>query len=200
MGFLEDHGLSARITMLNIVYGLMTLFSSLIAAALNAPFGNDDKPRYEQCQLGGADAQTQDGCVALQADSDEEVQNQTLFAIALSAAIINGVLFAWSLLNHGFQEINTPVEQRTGCGTSLHTKLEPLFELVNVGLFAGLVGWFNFTEFADDDAYKANLENNVFYSDYDSRALAVIGLVAGCVVFIGFNSLNMFLFKGRCDA
>merc|ERR1712100_924141 len=80
----------------------------------------------------------------------EEVQNQTLFAIALSAAIINGVLFAWSLLNHGFQEINTPVEQRTGCGTSLHTKLEPLFELVNVGLFAGLVGWFNFTEFADE--------------------------------------------------
>tara|TARA_B110000008_G_C16978802_1_gene567412 strand:- start:8707 stop:9399 length:693 start_codon:yes stop_codon:yes gene_type:complete len=199
MGFLDNNGLVARITYLNVLYGLMTLLSSLVAASLNAPFGADDEARYKQCQLGGVDAQTADGCLALNADSDEETQNETLFAIALSAAILNGILFAWSFLNHGFQEIGVPESERTGCGTALHTRLEGVFSLVNIGLFAGLVGWFNLTEFADDAAYEANLENNIFYSDYNLRTVALIGLIGGVLDFVGFQTLNMLVFKGRCD-
>jgi hypothetical protein len=188
MGFLEDHGVSARVFYTNILYLTMTLLSALICAALNAPFGADDKPRFEQCQLGGADSDTADGCVALIADSDEAHQNQQLFNISLATSLVNGLLFGYSVLNHW------------GYGINLNFNLQPVLSLVNIGLFAGLVGWFNATEFADTAAYEANLESNVFFTDYDSRAIAVVGLVAGVLDTVLFHGLNMFYFKDKCRA
>lgn len=189
MGFLEDHGVTARVFYTNILYLTMTLLSALICAALNAPFGADDEPRFEQCALGGADANTADGCANNGSLTDDEAnQNQQLFNISLATSIVNGLLFAYSVLNHW------------GYGINLNFNLQAVFSLVNVGLFAGLVGWFNATEFADTAAYEANLENNVFFSDYDSRAIAVVGLVAGILDTVLFHGLNMFYFKERCKA
>lgn len=178
----------------------MTLLGALILAALNAPVGADDEPRYLKCQLGGSTAtdpaRTEPECVALVADSDPEIQNHNVFNISVAVVTVSGLLFVWSLLNHGIHEKSG---QATGCGVSLHFRLEALFSLVQVGLFAGLVGWFNMTEFADDDAYVANLENNVFFSDYNPRTIAIVGLVAGIADTVGFNLLNQFVFGNRCS-
>lgn len=203
MGFLDDHGLTARVVYLNILYGTMTLLSALILAALNAPVGADEEPRYLNCQLGGSTAtdpaRTEPECVALVADSAEETQNQTLFNISVASVTISGFLFVWSLLNHGLHEVGVDQSKRTGCGAALHFKLENLFSLVQIGLFAGLVGWFNMTEFADDAAYEANLENNVFFSDYNPQTIAIVGLIAGCLDFVGFNLLNYLVFGNKCS-
>jgi hypothetical protein len=201
MGCLDnDRGITLRVVYLNVLYGTMTLLGALILAALNAPVGADDEPRYLKCQLGGSTAttpaRTEPECVALVADSDEEVQNQNLFNISVSVVVLSGLLFVWSLLNHGLHE---KAGKATGCGTELHFRLEALFSLVQVGLFAGLVGWFNMTEFADDAAYEANLENNVFYSDYNPRTIALVGLIAGILDTVGFNVLNQFVFGNKCS-
>lgn len=162
--------------------------------------GADDEPRYLKCQLGGSTAtdpaRTEPECVALVADSDEEIQNHNVFNISVAVVTVSGLLFVWSLLNHGIHEKSG---EATGCGTSLHFRLEALFSLVQVGLFAGLVGWFNMTEFADDDAYVANLENNVFFSDYNPRTIAIVGLVAGIADTVGFNLLNQLVFGNKCS-
>ena len=194
MAFLDKHGVEARVFYTNILYLTMTLLAALVCAALNAPFGADDKPRFEQCQLGGADAQTADGCVSLDPDSDQANQNQQLFNISLATAIVNGLLAAFSVLNHFPKDCG---KATSGWGMSLAFNLQPVFSLVNIGLFAGLVGWFNATE-ATDAEYEANLENNVFFSDYDSRAIAMVGLVAGVVDTVLFHGLNMFYFKDNC--
>ena len=191
MAFLDEHGRTARVFYINILYLTMALLSALVCAALNAPYGNDDEPRFEQCALGGATANDvcpQGGNNAL---TDAEAnQNQQLFNISLATSIVNGLLFGWSVLNHFGQ----------GNGIGTHFDLQPLFSLVNVGLFAGLVGWFNATDFATDALYTENLENNIIYSDYDSRAIAVVGLIAGVLDTVLFNALNYFYFKGRCKA
>lgn len=187
MGFLEDHGFTARVFYTNILYLTMTLLSALVCAALNAPFDGNGGPRFEQCALGGADADTPDGCANVGALTDDQAnQNQQLFNISLATAIVNGLLFGFSVLHH------------FDYGASLKENLQPVASLVNIGLFAGLVGWFNATEFADDAAYTDNLENNVFFSDYDSRAIAVVGLVAAVADTVLFNALNMFYFKENC--
>ena len=192
MGFLEDHGFAARVFYTNILYLTMTLLAALVCAALNAPFGTDDKPRFEQCALGGVTAASTDGsavCANEGALTDDQAhQNQQLFNISLATAIVNGLLFGSSVLHHW------------GYGASLKKLLQPTASLVNIGLFAGLVGWFNATEFADDAAYDVNLENNVFFTDYDSRAIATVGLIAGVVDTVLYNALNMFYFKDRCQA
>ena len=190
MGLLDKgNGVTLRVVYLNVLYGVMTLLSALILAALNAPVGDDEEPRYLKCKLVGAT--TEGECVALVADSDEEMQNQQLFNITLASLIISGGLFAWSLLNHGHLD-------KKGCGAELHFRLEPLFSAIQLGLFAGLVGWFGMNEQTDAE-YEANLENNVFYSDYDSRAIAIVGLIGGILDLVGFNALNQLVFKGRCD-
>ena len=204
MGFLEKHGITAHVVYLNVLYGTMTLLSALTLAALNAPQGADEEPRYLTCQLGGSTAtdpaRVEPECVALIADSDEAIQNQNLFNISVAIMVISGSLFLWSLLNHGLQEIGVPEGQRTGCGTSIHFMLQNVFSLVQIGLFAGLVGWFNATEFADDDAYVANLENNVFYDDYNPRTVALVGLIAGILDIVGYNLLDKLVLKGNCRA
>lgn len=190
MGLLDKgNGVTLRVVYLNVLYGVMTLLSALILAALNAPVGDDEEPRYLKCKLVGAT--TEGECVALVADSDEEMQNQQLFNITLASLIISGGLFAWSLLNHGHLD-------KKGCGAELHFRLEPLFSVIQLGLFAGLVGWFGMNEQTDAE-YEANLENNVFFSDYDSRAIAIVGLIGGILDLVGFNALNQLVFKGRCD-
>lgn len=196
MGLLDNgNGVTARVVYLNVLYGVMTLLSALILAALNAPVGADDEPRYLKCQLVGATAtdpaRTEPECVALVADSDQEVQNQQLFNISVASVAISGALFLWSLLNHGHLD-------KKGCGAELHFRLEPLFSVIQLGLFAGLVGWFGMNEQTDAE-YEANLENNVFFSDYDSRAIAIVGLIAGILDLVGFNLLNKFVFGGRCE-
>lgn len=177
----------------------MTLLGALILAALNAPQGADEEARYLNCALTGSTAtdpaRTEPECVALVADSDQQIQNNNLFNISVSIVVISGLCFVWSLFNHGLCEAEG---KATGFGLSLALKLENVFSLVQIGLFAGLVGWFAMTEETDAE-YEANVENNVFYSDYNPRTIALVGLIAGILDFVGFNLLNKFIFKGKCN-
>ena len=203
MGLLDNgHGPMFRVIYLNVLYGTMTLLGALLLAALNAPVGTDEEPRYLKCQLNGATAttpaRTEPECVALVADSDQEIQNNNLFNISVAVVVISGLSFVWSLLNHGLHEIGVDTNKRTGCGAKLHFMLEPVLSIIQVGLFAGLVGWFAMAE-ETDAQYEANVENNVFYSDYNPRTIALVGLIAGILDTVGFNLLNYFVFGDRCS-
>lgn len=186
MGFLEDNGRAARVFYTNILYLTMGVLATLIAANLNAEY--KDGVRFEQCALvGSTDANS--ACAAEGALTEDQLnQNQQLFNISLATAIVNGLLFVVSVANHW------------GYAIALHFRLQGVLSLVNVGLFAGLVGWFNAAEAGDAAATELNLENNIYYQDYNPFAIAVVGLVAGVLDTVIFNSLNMFYFNGRCNA
>ena len=143
MGFLEDNGRAARVFYTNILYLTMALLASLVAANLNAEY--KDGVRFEQCALqGSTDAAS--ACAAEGALSDAQTdQNRQLFNISLATAIVNAVLFVVSVANHW------------GYLIAFHFRVQAGLSLVNVGLFAGLVGWFNAVDAGDEDAIKANL-------------------------------------------
>lgn len=194
MGFLKDHGLPARGYYNNIIYLMMLLLGSLVLGALNqtAP-DTEDVAAYTRCNLVGAinmsktmmDPLDEDAtqCVALAAGSPAENQNLQLFNIAAAVVVINVLGFIWSVAAHWDDFI------------ALHQKLQWVVSAVNLGLFAGLVGWF----LAQDDLNEAvNLEYNVFFGQYNPYAVAVTGLVFGVLDLVLFNVLNMLVFKGDC--
>lgn len=188
MAFLDNHGRMARVFYTNVLYAAMTLLAALVCAALNAEYDDNGTkgPRFEACAVGSADGS--ELCPAL--DDDSTNQNQQLFNISLATAILNGLLFLWSVLTHWGKSF----------GIALAFRLQLVFSLVNVGLFAGLVGWFNATKFDDSDAFEANAENNVFYQDYNPYIISIVGLVAGCLDTVLFHALDRFYFKASCAA
>lgn len=197
MGFLKDHGLPARGYYNNIIYLMMLLLGSLVLGALNqtvtvdSPVGEEDVAAYTRCALVGASNKSLDlvtdedatECVRFKAESDAENQNMQLFNIAAAVVVINVLAFIWSVAAHWDDFIG------------LHQKLQWVVSAVNLGLFAGLVGWF----VAQDGLNEAdNIEYNVFFGQYNPYAVAVTGLVFGVLDLVLFNVLNMLVFKGDC--
>lgn len=201
MGFLKDHGLSARGYYNNIIYLMMLLLGSLVLGALNqtvtvesAPGTEEDVAAYTRCNLVGASNKTllellkkdEDAtqCVEfVSLESDPENQNLQLFNISTAVVVINVLAFIWSVAAHWDDFIG------------LHQKLQWVVSAVNLGLFAGLVGWF----VAQDGLNEAdNIEYNVFFGQYNPYAVAVTGLVFGVLDLVLFNVLNMLVFKGDC--
>jgi len=200
MGFLKDHGLPARGYYNNIIYLMMLLLGSLVLGALNqtvtvesAAGTEEDVAAYTRCNLVGASNKTllellkkdEDAtqCVALVAESDPENQNLQLFNIATAVVVINVLAFIWSVAAHWDDFIG------------LHQRLQWVVSAVNLGLFAGLVGWF----VAQDGLNEAdNIDYNVFFGQYNPYAVAVTGLVFGVLDLVLFNVLNMLVFKGDC--
>ena len=193
MGFLKDHGLPARGYYNNIIYLMMLLLGSLVLGALNqtVTVGDEDVAAYTKCNLVGASNASLDltadedatECVALVAESDAENQNLQLFNIATAVVVINVLAFIWSVAAHWDDFIG------------LHQKLQWVVSAVNLGLFAGLVGWF----VAQDGLNEAdNIDYNVFFGQYNPYAVAVTGLVFGVLDLVLFNVLNMLVFKGDC--
>ena len=200
MGFLKDHGLPARGYYNNIIYLMMLLLGSLVLGALNQTvtvdpgdgLGKEDVAAYTKCNLVGASnaslvellKKDEDAreCVTF-ADDDAENQNMQLFNIATAVVVINVLGFIWSVAAHWDDFIG------------LHQKLQWVVSAVNLGLFAGLVGWF----VAQDGLNEAdNINYNVFFGQYNPYAVAVTGLVFGVLDLVLFNVLNMLVFKGDC--
>lgn len=193
MGFLKDHGLPARGYYNNVVYLMMLLLGSLVLGALNqtVTVGDEDVAAYTKCNLVGASNASLDltadedatECVALVAESDADNQNLQLFNISTAVVVINVLAFIWSVAAHWDDFIG------------LHQRLQWVVSAVNLGLFAGLVGWF----VAQDGLNEAdNIDYNVFFGQYNPYAVAVTGLVFGVLDLVLFNVLNMLVFKGDC--
>jgi hypothetical protein len=180
-GFLENHGHRARFFFLNILFATMTFLAALFAGTLSASEGEGDdaKARYEVCALAGATADHT--CPAIPAD---DTTGETVYNIAVAISVINALLLIWSVAGH------------YNYGAYLLEKGQWLFSILNIGLFAGLVGNLNSVE---DILDEVNLENNVLFSGANPYVIAVVGLSAGVLEFVLFNSLNLWYFKRRCD-
>lgn len=193
MGCLKDHGLPARGYYNNVVYLMMLLLGSLVLGALNqtVTVDDDDVAAYTKCNLVGASNDTLDltadedatECVIFKPESDAENQNLQLFNISTAVVVINVLAFIWSVAAHWDDFIG------------LHQRLQWVVSAVNLGLFAGLVGWF----LAQDGLNEAdNIKYNVFFGQYNPYAVAVTGVVFGVLDLVLFNVLNMLVFKGDC--
>jgi len=182
MAFLDDHGFTARMFYLNILFATMVFLSALFSGTLGASYEGSDgnkTARYETCALAGAGVGT--ACPAITAD---DTTGSTLFDIGVATAVVNGGLFVWSVLAHW------------DMGADILSKGQILVSLLNIGLFAGLVGNLNSV---DDILLDVNVENNVFFSGANPYMLAVAGLVFGVADIVIFNALNMLYFKSKCD-
>ena len=184
MAFLDEHGTTARVFYNNIVYLAMTLLGALVLASLNAEEGDNDPrtARYELCRLDGSTGNSS-SCPTL--NDDQEYQLLQLFNISVSIVVVNVLCFIWSVATHW------------GYGIETHFMVQWALSAVNLGLFSGLVGWYNASEGL---AEEANIENNVYFTDFNPYAVAIVGVVAGVLDLVLFNALKLGVFKARCDA
>ena len=107
------------------------------------------------------------------AESQQEVMDQ-IFNISLAAAIINGLLFAHSIIMHFSSKF----------GIGMHFKFQWVFSIINLGLFAGLVGWLNSVK---DIQEAVNVDNNIYFVDVNLFLVAVFGVVLTTLDTIGSN-------------
>jgi len=182
--FLSKHGRTARVFYNNIVYVAMTLLGALVLASLNAEVGDDDPrvARYEVCALEGS---TNNASACPKINDDQEYQLLQLFNISVSIVVINILCFIWSVATHW------------GYGIETHFMLQWALSAVNLGLLSGVVGWYNASEGLTEEA---NLENNIYFVDFNPYAVAIVGVVAGVLDLVLFNALKLGVFKSRCDA
>lgn len=193
-----------RTVYLNVMYGLMILLSALVVGVLVAPeavnpedVNSENFPRYQVCKLGDNSStlsESEDGqCrhfvgatydvdadpsfVPAAADKELASTQQTAYEVATAAVVINAVLFAHTLLQHFFHD---------GCSemlVKLHQMGGVVVSLVNLGLFAGVVGAIYSVEgVANEDNFKYN----VYYKDINIAYVAIAGLV-GSVVDLAFQ-------------
>jgi hypothetical protein len=107
------------------------------------------------------------------AESQQEVMDQ-IFNISLAAAVINGLLFVHSIIMHFSSKF----------GIGMHFKFQWVFSIINLGLFAGLVGWLNSVK---DIQEAVNVDNNIYFVDVNLFLVAVFGVVLTTLDTIGSN-------------
>ena len=162
-----------------LVYGGL---AAGLVGILDAPVseGSEDHRRQE-CALQGATAQL--ACPP--ATADDKLQNDTIFGISIAAMVMNLFVILYLLVTMN----NTK-------WSDWAFKSQMALEAINVGLFAGLVGWFNASENLLDEA---NVENSVFFGEGNVFVIAVFGLVMAVLDLVLFNGLKMFYFGARCN-
>lgn len=202
MAFLDEHGRTARVFYNNIVYLSMLLLGVLVLASLNASVGDGDDAvaRYTECALemsANVAARLKEAkddidpvCVKFFSEGDVTAEDQEhqllqLFNISVSIVVINILCFVWSVATHW------------GYGIETHFMVQWSLSAINLGLFSGLVGWYNASENLSVDV---NLEHNVYFSDFNPYAVAIVGVVAGVLDLVLFNALKLGYFKARCDS
>lgn len=117
---------------------------------------------------------TEDGDFNIHAQQKDAFdRQQTLFNIGVATAVVNALLFAWSVIMHW-----------KGFGISYHFMLEPVFSILNLGLFAGLVGNLGGIE---DLNLELNVQNNVLFENINVFAVGVVGLVIAALDLAGSN-------------
>ena len=67
---------------------------------------------------------------------------------------------------------------------------------INLGLFAGIVNWFNMSADLTDES---NLDNSVYFKDFNPYTVAVFGLIAGIADLVVFYLLSKAVFKLKCE-
>ena len=200
-----------RTIYLNVLYGLMVLLSTLVVSVLvaNEDVSGEKFPRYQVCKFGDNStvlSESPDGqCRAFAgatydvdadpsfqpATADEELATtqQTTYEIAAAAVGINVVLLVHTLLQHAW---------KNGCSemlVKLHQMGGVVISLVNIGLFAGLVGnIYSVTGVDNDD----NIKYNVYFKDINIAAVSIIGLVGGVVDLAFQLYLNIPHLKDIC--
>ena len=162
-----------------LVYGGL---SAGLVGILDAPVsdGSEDH-RYQECALQGATAQL--ACPP--ATPDDKTQNETIFGISIAAMVINLLVVLYLLATMNSTKWSARI-----------FSVQMVLEAINVGLFAGLVGWFNASENLLDEA---NVENSVFFGEGNVFIIAVFGLVMAVADVLLFNLLKFFYFGARCD-
>ena len=162
-----------------LIYGGLT---TGLVGILNAPVsdGSEDH-RYQECALQGATAQL--ACPP--ATADDKVQNETIFGISIAAMVINLLVVVYLLATMTSPKWSARI-----------FNVQMVLEAINVGLFAGLVGWFNASENLLDEA---NVENSVFFGEGNVFIIAVFGLVMAVADVVLFNLLKFCYFGASCD-
>lgn len=185
-----------RTVYLNVLYGLMVLLSALVVAVLVAPelaADGTDFPRYQVCKFGDNssapllksddgqcrkfvqatyDVDADPSFVPTTADEELATTQHITYEIAAAAVGINTVLLVHTLLQHAF---------KNGCSETLvkvHQSTGVVISLVNLGLFAGLIG--NIYSVAGVDN-EDNFQYNVYFKDVNIAFVAISGLVGGVV-------------------
>lgn len=194
MGFLSDNGIQLRAWYNNVVYTLMLLLGALTLASLNQDVQTstaDDADylyAYKNCDLKGATAVDGDTaavtCPNLAEDSDEAHQLQQIFNITVAIVVVNSIFWIVGIAAHWITF------------TAYAQTLQWPMSIINIGLFGGLLGWFN--SFGEDLTTEANLENSVFFKDYNIYTIAIVGTVLAIADLVVFGALYRMYFNGPC--
>ena len=172
----------------------MLVLGALLLASLNQDANDstaDDAEyeyAYKTCDLKGATAADGDTaavtCPALTEGSDEAKQLQEIFNITVAIVVVNSIFWIVGIAAHWITF------------TAYAQTLQWPMSIINIGLFAGLLGWFN--SFGDDLTTEANLENSIFFKDYNIYSIAIVGTVLAVADLVVFGALYRMYFKGPC--
>jgi hypothetical protein len=203
MTYLKEKGYEARAFYLNILYLSLLVLGALATTKLNAHVhltrnGTEvTAPLYRSCYIDGTQAQydaaTTKGCIAIAGTEDADgnfvptgdtatEQLATMGAlngIAIAVIVFNAILGIHSVIMHLF------VDPKKS-GAIFHFDFTWAFSLINVGLFAGIVGHLNSVT---DIQSEVNVENNLYYGDVNLFLVGVAGVVISVLDMVGSNMI-----------
>ena len=199
MSYLKENGYEPRTFYLNALYLIMTLLGILFAVTLNAEVSaTDTSIVYQTCRLNGTATELINGTggtgchkfndsnplnipVAghdplpfhpIASQEDEFDLLQTLFNISVATAVVNALLFVHSVVMH-----------YPNMGIEYHFDLQWAFSIINIGLFAGLLGNLLSIEIMSD----WNQEENIYFKGLNIFAVVVAGLVIAMLDLVVSN-------------
>ena len=202
-------GIENRVWYLNIVSVMMILLSSLIAGTVNAPvkIGNETFARWEKCALSGA-TEANDGCNQMLAAEPAEVDAAMLvmervFTLSLVLAILNGITLLIGAIDHNVTFLIDMIPDRVALKVmSVHFQLQSVLSIVNIGLFAGTLGWMEEGLFAGTlgGTEEINFKHSVYLKGVNIYTTALVGLVFSVLDLVVFYSLKVCVFapNERC--
>merc|ERR1711865_199822 len=193
-----DEGYEPRTFYLNALYLIMTLLGILFAITLNAEVSaTDTSIVYQTCRLNGTATELINGTGGtgchkfndsnplniivdghvhpfhpIAAQQDEFGLLQTLFNISVATAVVNALLFVHSVVMH-----------YPNMGIEYHFDLQWAFSIINIGLFAGLLGNLLSIEIMSD----WNQKDNIYFKDLNVYAVVVAGLVIAILDLVCSN-------------
>tara|TARA_B110000285_G_scaffold235155_1_gene315204 strand:+ start:2673 stop:3416 length:744 start_codon:yes stop_codon:yes gene_type:complete len=157
-------------------------------------------PRYRRCYIDGTQAQydaaTPKGCIAIagvedtdgnfvaanDAAKDQLATMDALNGIAITVIVFNVIVGIHSVIMHFGKDPSK-------FGITYHFMFQWVISLVNVGLFAGIVGHLNSVE---DIQSEANVANNLYYTDVNLFLVGVAGVVITVLDLVGSNMIVYF--------
>jgi len=189
-------GVENRVWYLNIISLTMVLVSSLIVGTVNAPIdytetqGNKTVtmtvPRYQRCALAGA-TKANGGCNVFVDGDDASIVMERVFTLSLVLALLNSATLIIGAVAHVVDSV-----------TELHFNLQMPLSSINLGIFAGIVGWMTSTDTVWITG--ANMEESLYMKNANIYALALVGLVFSILDLGVFSALSIFVFgKEKCS-